>query len=132
MPFAQFSDAMRIGQEDVDRQHASLFDTVNRLHDALRSNHSREVQGEILSFLKAYTLEHFEAEESLMRDQGYPGLAAHKAKHDDLVRQLKDLEERYAAGTMTLSIMTLHFLKDWLTNHILEEDLKIGEYLRQK
>jgi len=132
MPFAQFSDAMRIGQEDVDRQHASLFDTVNRLHDALRSNHSREVQGEILSFLKAYTIEHFGAEESLMRSQGYPGLAAHKAKHDDLVRQLKDLEERYAAGTMTLSIMTLHFLKDWLTSHILEEDLRIGEYLRQK
>ena len=33
---------------------------------------------------------------------------------------------------MTLSIMTMHFLKDWLTHHILEEDRKIGEFLKLK
>jgi hemerythrin-like metal-binding protein len=132
MPFAEFSDDMRIGHADIDRQHAALYETVNRLHDAMRSNHSREVQGEILAFLHAYTVEHFEAEESLMRDSGYPELASHKALHDDLVRQVKELEEKYTAGSMTLSIMTMHFIKDWLTHHILEEDRKIAEYLKLK
>lgn len=132
MPFAEFSDDLRIGHADIDRQHASLFETVNRLHDAMRSNHSREVQGEILAFLHAYTLEHFEAEEALMRANGYPELVSHKALHDDLAQQVKELEEKYTSGSMTLSIMTMHFLKDWLTHHIQAEDRKIAEYLKQK
>lgn len=132
MPFAEFSDDLRTGHEDIDRQHAALFETVNRLHEAMRSNSSRQIQGEILAFLRSYTVEHFEAEESLMRENSYPELAAHQALHDDLVLQVKELEEKYAAGSMTLSIMTMHFLKDWLTNHIREQDQKIAEYLRQK
>jgi hemerythrin-like metal-binding protein len=132
MPFAEFTDDMRIGHADIDRQHAALYETVNRLHDAMRSDHSREVQGEILAFLHAYTVEHFEAEEALMRNHGYPGLASHKALHDGLVQQVKELEEKYTAGSMTLSIMTMHFLKDWLTHHILEEDRKMAEYLKGK
>jgi len=48
------------------------------------------------------------------------------------VRQVLELEEKYAAGTMILSIMTMHFLKDWLTNHIQEEDRKLAAFLQTK
>ena len=41
MPFAEFTDDLRVGHGDIDRQHASLFDAVNRLHDAMRSGSSR-------------------------------------------------------------------------------------------
>jgi hemerythrin len=130
MPFAEFSDDLRTGHEDIDRQHASLFEAVNRLHEAMRSHSSRQVQGEVLAFLRTYTMEHFGAEESLMGEHGYPELASHKALHDDLVLQVRELEGKYAAGSMTLSIMTLHFLKDWLTSHIREHDQKFAAYLR--
>ena len=132
MPFAEFMDDLRVGHEDIDRQHASLFEAVNRRHDAMRSNSSRQVQGEILAFLRAYTIEHFEAEEALMRETDYPGAAVHTALHAELVQQVKDLEEKYASGSMTLSIMTMHFLKDWLAHHILEEDRKLADHLRPK
>lgn len=130
MPFATFSDDLRIGHEEIDRQHASLFEAVNRLHDAMRAGTSRQEQGNILAFLRTYTIEHFQSEEAVMREGAYPDLVSHKAKHDDLLRQVKGLEEKYTAGSMTLSIMTLHFLKDWLVTHISEEDHKLAAHLR--
>ena len=132
MPFATFSDDLRVGHEEIDRQHASLFDAVNRLHDAMRAGNSRQEQGEILGFLRAYTIEHFETEEAYMLETAYPELATHKARHDELVQQVNDLEMKYAAGSMTLSIMTMHFLKDWLAKHISEEDRKLVRHIRQQ
>jgi len=131
MPFAEFTDDLRVGHEEIDHQHAALFDAVNRLHDALRSERSRQEQGAILAFLHAYTVDHFQMEESFMRETGYPELESHHALHENLIQQVRDLEERYAAGTMTLSIMTMHFLKDWLTNHIQDEDRKLAAFLRE-
>ncbi|MBV5350518.1 hemerythrin family protein, partial [bacterium] len=84
------------------------------------------------AFLRAYTVDHFQAEESLMQETGYPGLEAHHALHEGLVHQVLELEEKYAAGTMILSIMTMHFLKDWLSHHIQDEDRKLAAYLRRE
>jgi hemerythrin-like metal-binding protein len=132
MAFAEFTVDLRVGHEEIDHQHAALYDAVNRLHDALRAGRSRQEQGEILAFLRTYTVDHFQMEESFMREKGYPGLEDHQALHQGLIQQVTELEEKYAAGSMTLSIMTMHFLKDWLTNHIQDEDRKLAAFLRAK
>lgn len=132
MPFAEFTDDLRVGYGEIDHQHAALFDAVNHLHEALRAGRSRQEMGDILAFLRAYTVDHFQSEEALMRDTGYPGLEAHQAFHEGLIHQVKELEGKYAAGTMTLSIMTMHFLKDWLTHHIQDEDRKLADFLRDR
>lgn len=132
MPFCDFTDDLRVGHETIDHQHGALYEAVNRLHDALRANHSRQEMGDILAFLRSYTVEHFQAEEAFMKETGYPGLEHHHALHEELVRQVLELEEKYAAGTMILSIMTMHFLKDWLTHHIQDEDRKLAAFLQTK
>jgi hemerythrin len=132
MPFAVFSDDLRVGHEEIDNQHATLFEAVNRLHGALRTGRSREEQGGILSFLRSYTVDHFQMEEAFMKEKGYPELEAHRALHHELIEQVIELEEKFAAGSMTLSIMTMHFLKDWLSNHIHNEDRKLVEFLRSR
>ncbi len=65
-----------------------------------------------------------------MKEKGYPGLESHRVLHHALIEQVMELEDKYAAGSMTLSIMTMHFLKDWLTNHIQNEDRKLAVFLR--
>ncbi len=131
MSFAVFSDELRVGHEEIDAQHASLFEAVNRLHDAMRAGRSREEQANILAFLRSYTVEHFATEEAFMAKSAYPGLDHHRNEHERLLGQVQDLEAKYAAGSMTLSIMVMHFLKDWLTHHIAEEDRKLVDYLNQ-
>ena len=96
----------------------------------MRTGRSREEQGGILSFLRSYTVDHFQMEETYMKEKGYPGLESHRVLHHALIEQVMELEDKYAAGSMTLSIMTMHFLKDWLTNHIQNEDRKLAVFLR--
>ena len=131
MPFAVFSDELRVGHPEIDAQHASLFEAVNRLHDAMRAGRTREEQAGILAFLRSYTVEHFNTEEAFMAESAFPGLEHHRAEHERLLGQVQDLEARYATGSMTLSIMVMHFLKDWLTHHIAEEDQALAEHLRR-
>lgn len=131
MSFAQFTDDLKVGHGEIDRQHEALFEIVNRLHDAMRSGQSRQEQGAILAFLGTYTTEHFAAEEALMEGAQYPGLEAHRAEHRQLLHQFEELQQKYETGSMTLSIMVMHFLKDWLSHHIQEVDRKMVEHLHR-
>ncbi len=132
MPFAEFTDDLRVGHDEIDSQHLGLFEAISCLHDALRAGRSRQEQADILAFLRGYTVDHFEAEEAFMREASYPALEAHQELHRALTQQVHELEAKYALGTMTLSIMTMHFLKDWLTNHIQAEDQKFAAFRRAK
>ncbi len=131
MSFAQFTDDLKVGHDEIDRQHGALFDLINRLHEAMRSGQTRKDQGAILAFLGTYTTEHFAAEEALMASAQYAGLEAHRAEHAQLLQQFQELQEKYETGSMTLSIMVMHFLKDWLSHHIQEVDRKMVEHLHQ-
>jgi hemerythrin-like metal-binding protein len=130
MPFAVFSDDLRLGHPQIDRQHASLFEAVNQLHDAMRAGNSSQELGRILAFLRTYTIEHFQMEEAFMRDTGYAGLEAHRTEHDKLIHQVEDLEQKHAAGSMTISLTVMTFLRTWLEHHISEEDRKLVAHLR--
>ncbi len=130
MPFATFSDDLRLGHEQIDRQHASLFEAVNQLHDAMRAGNSRQELSRILAFLRAYTIEHFQTEGAFMRDTDYPGMEAHQTEHENLVQQVKDLEAKHTAGSMTISLTVMTFLKDWLEHHVSEVDRKLVGHLQ--
>ena len=41
MAFAQFTDDLRLGHALIDAQHASLFEAVNRLHEAMLAGDPR-------------------------------------------------------------------------------------------
>ncbi|MEI6471219.1 MAG: bacteriohemerythrin [Holophagaceae bacterium] len=131
MAFAQFTDDLRLGHALIDAQHASLFEAVNRLHEAMLAGDSRQQVGEILAFMRIYTLEHFATEEAFMQEIGFPEMAEHKTEHDELIRQVQDLEAKHASGSITLSLTTMAFLRDWLSQHIHVEDHKLVRYLRR-
>jgi len=59
-------------------------------------------------------------------------MAQHKARHDDMARQVRELEEQHSAGSLTLSITIMTFLRDWLDEHITQEDRKLAEYLQAR
>ncbi len=132
MVFAVWSSIYETGHGEIDRQHQRLFQMVNDLHEAMVSGHGREAMEPVLRALASYTIEHFAAEESLMREAGYEGLAAHKAQHDDLAGQVNELMERYSKGYLTLPSTLSRFLTDWLKHHIREEDLAFIDWLRER
>jgi hemerythrin-like metal-binding protein len=130
MAFIEFEDTFRVGHPAIDQQHAELFQAVNNLHDAMREGRAKQQLGEVLTFLREYTVQHFQMEEGLMRQSAYPGYLEHQRLHNELAQQVLDLEAKHKAGSMTLSLSVMNFLKDWLAHHISKEDMRLAAHLR--
>jgi len=131
MTFIKWEAKYEVGVPVIDAQHKTLFDHVNTLFDAMQAGHGKDEIGKTLAFLARYTVDHFKTEEDLMRRSSYPGYEAHKAIHDDLTHQVVDLQAKLDKGSQMLSLPVMHFLRDWLSHHISEEDLKLAKHLNK-
>ena len=121
--FIEWSDdILSVGIEEIDEQHKLLVGLVNRMHDAIHQRHGSDVVKDILAELVDYTRIHFAVEESLMRILHYPGYEEHKELHEELLSHVKELQEKVASGKTAIGFELMHFLKNWLTTHIMEED----------
>lgn len=118
-----------IGDAFVDAQHKHLFSILFRLHRSLDGGDAHALVEKTLNELIDYTQQHFRDEEALMESVQYPGLANHKALHDELINKVEDMMEEFQDGEPVLTIELLIFLKEWLVTHIAEEDAKIGRFL---
>ncbi len=131
MALMTWNDTYSIGIKFVDDQHAGLFDSLNELHAAMLKGQERNVIGSLLQDLLAYTRSHFSAEELMLTKARYPDIAAHRMKHQKLTAEVAAYAERYKRGEAALSVHLIHFLRDWLTQHILREDRAYGAWLSQ-
>ncbi|CAK0780906.1 Hemerythrin [Gammaproteobacteria bacterium] len=105
---------------------------INDLHDAVISGKRIDVTGAILNGLIDYTVTHFSFEEELMEKHLYSDYRAHKKIHDEFVKQLLCMNEKYSSGDKKISRELLWFLQDWLRNHIMVIDKKFGTFLTKK
>lgn len=127
----EWSDALSVGIDEIDAQHRTLVDLVNELNSAIEERHGNAAVGEILARLEEYARIHFAVEESVMRLMGYPSLAVHKREHARLTEQLGELRDRFDAGQTALGFELMHFLKRWLTTHIMESDQDYAHYFAE-
>jgi hemerythrin len=118
----EWSDKLSVGIEEIDNQHQALVGLLNQLHTAIHEKHGTAACMEILDKLVEYTRVHFTVEESLMRILGYPEYEDHHEEHDKLIRQVVELQQKLKIDKANISFELLHFLRGWLSHHILETD----------
>ena len=124
----QWSDSYKVGIQEVDEQHKELVAMLNALHVAIVEHHAKEASRKILDQLADYTHTHFLLEESLMRVTHYPGFDIHKQQHEELIKQVVDLQHKLDSGGATITFELLHFLKVWLSQHINDSDKRFGAF----
>jgi len=122
MAFFQWKETLSVGNQIIDHDHQKLVAYVNEMHDAMMAGHGRDIVGVILDKLIAYTKEHFAREEIVWKTGHYVNFAQHKKEHEDLLKTVSDLQTKYKAGTCTLSVEVMNFLRNWLKEHIVKSD----------
>jgi len=121
---------MVCGIESIDMQHQTLVELINQVHDIVSSGEIHDRLKRSFDELIDYTLVHFHHEEGVFAAGGYPLLTAHKARHQALAQQvIKHLADLNHCQDMMVAAELLFFLKEWLTNHIQEEDRKVCQYI---
>ncbi|MEW6650980.1 MAG: bacteriohemerythrin [Chloroflexota bacterium] len=128
MSLIRWEERYSVRVPHLDQQHRHLVDLINQLYDAMRVGKGQIEMVGILDQLVEYTRNHFSSEEAFMRRQGFPGYAEHRAAHQRLTQQVLDFQTQYKSGEIGLSIPVIHFLRDWLVNHILGDDMDYSTY----
>jgi hemerythrin-like metal-binding protein len=122
MALLTWNNSYSVGVQKIDSQHNILFTILNDLHAAMMKGQAQSLTGPLLHKLADYTQTHFAEEEAMLAAAKYPGLADHKLKHIELVKQVEEYVHSYDKGEITLNLKLLNFLRDWLTNHIQKVD----------
>jgi hemerythrin-like metal-binding protein len=127
-----WTSSLKIGVDQVDAQHEHLFEKANRFKAAVQAHEPYDRLEELFAFLSEYVLEHFEAEERIMRERGYPRLAEHMQEHVQFRRRLSSLVPQWNAEGESQAVLTalMGFLDGWLTQHVSGSDQEIGTFLR--
>jgi hemerythrin len=133
MALMTWTEKMSVGVKQLDDDHKRLVGMVNELYDGITAGKGKEALGPILDESIDYTKVHFGHEEAFFARTGYPGAAAHKHEHDELTRQVLDVQAKYKTGAkLTLTLEVMNFLKEWLVHHIQGSDQKYGPHLNAK
>lgn len=121
-----------VGVATIDAEHRYLFDLINEFHDRSAGGETRVAVLQVLSKLVGYAEEHFQHEEALMNEHAYPQLERQRGSHETLFSSLFELNDRLSKGDADIDFQTMRFLKGWLVDHILKEDMDIGVFLRRQ
>jgi len=117
---------------ELDHQHQRLFRTVAELDFALRTGQADSIIDEVLERLIHYTITHFAAEECLMQQYGFPGLAVHRYDHQMLAQKLTKFNLSHMAGRPGIPSALLVFLQAWLQDHVLKTDKEYSDFLNAR
>ena len=132
MPLLKWTEEFSVHNLQIDEQHKILIGFINDLHSAMRTGKAKEFCGRILNELIDYTQNHFSNEENLMLIYDYPESSEHKKAHEKLIEKVKFYELRYQDGENWLNLDFFNFLNQWLIQHILVTDKKLGFFLKEK
>ena len=124
MALLEWRDEFETGIAEVDFEHRGLFDLINSLYSAegVASVEATDVLGRIHTAISA----HFALEEKVMREAGYPLLAVHKADHEDLLDEIREIMDRFDEGGFVRGRPDLGLvLTNWFGHHFRTHDAQL-------
>ncbi|OAN53928.1 hemerythrin [Paramagnetospirillum marisnigri] len=132
MSLIEWDSSFSVGSERMDADHKKLLSLLNRLYDAWHGGEDIDELGWLFDELVAYADTHFAAEEMALKSRNYPRLEKQQADHIRLKASVLDFRNRYLSGDQPahLTEEMTGFLKSWLLEHILGEDMLYKDCLK--
>ena len=122
---SQFS----VGNDLIDSDHQYLIEIINRAEVSLKAVNAGELS-ELLDELGKYAKSHFEREELLAKVVGYPKADKLHLSHNLLTDQMTKFRDKLGDTWRQDSVTEFTtFLRDWLINHVIKEDMLMKPYL---
>ena len=124
----QWREALSVGHPVIDADHRRLLELINLFETAEQANIEQS-----LFELVRYAKVHFAREEALQRQANFPEALKHSGLHKKLMKTAEDFLHKWETspgdGHAAMVDQIAPFLKTWLIDHIINEDLKMKPYL---
>ena len=130
MNVPEWFESYKIGDPLIDEDHLNMFTEVNKLKSCINDGASYSELRDFLNFLYHYVGVHFAREEHFMRKTHYPKYAQHKELHHELKETVFATQYIFKTNPERVDQHKLvHFLDNWLKEHILEVDKALISYV---
>ena len=129
MTLIRWRDNFNLGIPDVDFEHRELVELINTLHERLQTPERHDEIEDFLGEIFARISAHFALEERTMVARDFPEYWPHKADHERLLDQLRDIMDTYeSTNTLDSSVLSRR-LDDWFSIHFRTFDARFHRYL---
>ncbi len=132
----KWKEDFSVNVSKIDQQHKELFAIGNFLYELISIKDDIDRYDEIMSALnrlRDYAIYHFDDEEKLMLEYGYPKYKEHKRQHDSFIEKISSLDEETVDDDQRKTMMDLVvFIANWIEQHILRTDMAYKEFFNGK
>ena len=125
MTLIEWKDEFRVGIASVDHEQRERVELINQLHRSIEAGCERDAIIVELGEVYAHIAAHFALEEKSMRDASYPAYPEHKADHEALLDQLRDIMDRVEDGEQDTDKWLPAELGDWFQVHFSTHDARL-------
>jgi len=132
MSVFEWSDSFLLRIPVIDSHHKHLVTLLNLAYGHFTGKITDVNMNLLVADLIKYSSYHFKVEESLMKEHNYPLFDEHKQLHGIYIKNVLEFQALLLSEKITLELEVLKFLKDWLTDHILNCDKKYGYFINLK
>ena len=127
-----WADKYNIGLPEIDNQHKSFVNIINRLIECEPKDSETGIFEEIISDLFEIIREHNAYEERLLEDEGYPDLEYHKHEHAIATDEFSNIIRQALKDKQDARFKLIHLLKAWFEHHLLVDDMAYQQFLIKK
>ena len=132
MAFFTWEPKYELGIPEMDNQHKKWVGILNKFYDQVSKSDLKTNMLEMLEEALDYTKFHFREEEKFMASISYAKIDEQKRMHKDIITTLEDFRKTINSDKTITSMSLTNEMKKWLKEHILVEDKKYADYLKQK
>lgn len=130
MVLVEWRDSFRTGIAAVDHEHERLIGLINEAGAALAGTAGRADVEACLGEIYARIAAHFALEEAVMRERGYDEYGDHKADHERLLDEIREIMEGARdAPRERLACELGERLKSWFVVHFKTKDPRLHKML---
>ena len=120
-----WKDEFIIGIPEVDHEHRQLIASINDILEQLRQHHRGPQVADCLGELHGDVAAHFALEENVMATRNYDHYAVHKADHERLLDDIRDLmDELEDSEGLDLDAFSVR-ISDWFLGHFASHDARL-------
>jgi len=128
------SQDMETGVDKIDAQHKELVDRINDILSMGEKSISKEETEKTIDMLGTYIVKHFNDEEVLQKQSGYPKYDLHREQHQAYFTEFEKLKNEFIENGHSMEF-TLHLnnsIIGWIVKHIKTADSEFGKYYNSK
>ena len=125
MALLEWREEFCTGFEGVDFEHESLIRQINSVYALIGDRADRELVIDSLGEIYGSISAHFALEEQMMKRHQYAAYPEHKADHERLLDEIRDITDEYESSLQLDEDSFRSKLSDWFQLHFKTHDSRL-------